>query len=242
MSQPTTSTNPATYTLGFHDPEAVSKMTYHALGNTGLKVSRFSLGGGPLGGLYGKDTEQERVDMVHLALKSGINYIDTAPWYGNGRSEQLLGKVGGAEGREERPTQLQLLGLDYVDVIQVHDLEFAESVDIILKETLPALQKVVQEGKARFIGITGYNVSLLKEVVERSPVKIDVVLTYARNTLIDDTLTHFIPFFKSRGIGVVNACAVSMGLLCEGPLVDWHPALQEIKDACKAAVEYCKPH
>lgn len=45
---------------------------------------------------------------------------------------------------------------------------------------------------------------------------------------------------QSRGMGVVNACAVSMGLLCDLPLVDWHPAPQEIKEACKAAVEYCK--
>lgn len=60
---------------------------------SGMQVSLFSLGGGPLGGLYGKDTEKERIDTVLLALKSGINYIDTAPFYGNGRSEELLGKV-----------------------------------------------------------------------------------------------------------------------------------------------------
>ena len=63
--------------------------------STGLQLSHLSLGSGPFGGLYGEASEQACVDTVHLALKSGINYIDTAPWYGNGRSEEVLGKVCG---------------------------------------------------------------------------------------------------------------------------------------------------
>ncbi|TOF86272.1 hypothetical protein CGJ15_25265, partial [Vibrio parahaemolyticus] len=199
----------STYVEGFHDPEAVKKMAYRQLGNTDMKVSLMSLGGGPLGGIYGHNTEKECIETVHLALKSGINYIDTSPFYGNGRSEEIIGKalkgvprssyyiatkVGRYELAIERmfdfsgerveksvDKSLKLLGLDYVDVIQVHDLEFADNIDIVLKETLPALQKVVKQGKARYIGITGYPVYLLKEVVEKSNVKIDVVLSYARN-------------------------------------------------------------
>lgn len=60
-----------------------------------MQVSRLSLGGGPIGGLYGNTLETECVNMIHSALKSGVNYIDTAPWYGNGRSEEVLGKVRG---------------------------------------------------------------------------------------------------------------------------------------------------
>lgn len=52
-----------------------------------------SLGGGPLGGMYGANTLQECIDTIHLALKSGINFIDTSPWYGNGRSEEVIGQV-----------------------------------------------------------------------------------------------------------------------------------------------------
>ncbi|XP_037795324.1 L-galactose dehydrogenase-like [Penaeus monodon] len=257
-----------TFVEGFHDPESVKKMTYHPLGNTGMQVSRLSLGGGPIGGLYGNTLETECVNMIHSALKSGVNYIDTAPWYGNGRSEEVLGKalkdvprsayyIGTKVGRYEPCVErmfdfsgdrvarsvdhsLELLGLDYVDVIQVHDLEFAESVDLIVNETLPALQKVVEQGKARHIGITGYPLSLLKEVVERSSVKIEVVLSYARNTLIDDVLKEYLPFFQSRNIGVISACAVAMGLLCEGEPPEWHPAQQEIKDASKLAAKFCK--
>lgn len=66
--------------------------------SAGLQLSHLSLGSGPFGGLYGEVGERACIDTVHLALKSGINYIDTAPWYGNGRSEEVLGKVWGTLG------------------------------------------------------------------------------------------------------------------------------------------------
>lgn len=75
-------------------------------------------------------------------------------------------------------------------------MEFAPSVDIIINQTLPALYEVVRDGKARFIGVTGYPLSVLREVIEKSPVKIDCVLSYCRLTLMDDTLKDYIPFFK----------------------------------------------
>jgi diketogulonate reductase-like aldo/keto reductase len=65
-----------------------------------------------------------------------------------------------------------------------------------VNETLPALQSVVEARKARYIGVTGYPVSVLKEAVERSNVKIDTILSYTRETLIDDTLKKFLPFFQ----------------------------------------------
>lgn len=257
-----------TFVKGFHDADQVKKMTYHQLGNTGMAVSKLSLGGGPLGGVYGETAEDECIKTVHTALKSGVNYIDTSPWYGNGRSEEVLGKalkgiprqayyIGTKVGRYEPDVlkmfdfsakkveesvnkSLKLLGLDYVDVIQVHDLEFAENTDIIVNETLPALEKIVKEGKARFIGITGYPLYLLKEVIEKSKVKIDVILTYCRNTLIDETLKEYIPFLKSRGIGVISACAVAMGLLTDAGGRPWHPAQQEIRDAAQKALQHCK--
>ncbi|XP_076066809.1 uncharacterized protein LOC143040060 isoform X2 [Oratosquilla oratoria] len=260
--------NQATYVDGFHDRDAVVKMKYSPLGNTGLVVSQLAFGGAPLGGVYGLQQESEAVSTVHRALRAGVNYIDTAPWYGNGRSEEVLGKalatvprksyyiatkVGRYEPAVERmfdfsaervfksiDRSLELLGLDYVDVIQVHDVEFAENLEIVWKETLPALAEVVKRGKTRFIGVTGYPLSVLKEVVLNSPVKVDLILTYARNTLIDQTILEYLPFFKERGIGVLNACSVAMGMLTESPVQPWHPATKEIKDACRRAVEYCK--
>ena len=69
---------------------------------------------------------------------------------------------------------LNLLGLDYVDIIQVHDCEFAPSLDVILNETLPALEKVKKSGKAKMIGVTGYPIEPINELIERSTVQIDM--------------------------------------------------------------------
>lgn len=69
-------------------------------------------------------------------------------------------------------------------------------MDIIITQTLPELSRQVAEGKARYIGITGYPVSVLKECIERSNVNIGSILSYTRLTLIDDTLLEYIPFFK----------------------------------------------
>lgn len=118
--------------------------------------------------------------------------------------------------RKSVDTSLKRLGVEYVDVIQVrtkngflytrnslldlppqvHDIEFAPSLDIIINETLPVLEEAVKQGKARFIGVTGYPVSTLKECIERSKVKIDVVLSYTRLSLFDDTLKEYLPFFQ----------------------------------------------
>ncbi|CAL4059567.1 unnamed protein product [Meganyctiphanes norvegica] len=260
----------ATYVEGFHDAEAVKLMTYNNLGNTGLRVSEMAFGGGPAGGVYGSQMEEESLKTLQLALKCGINYIDTAPWYGNGRSEEVLGKglatvprqafyIGTKVGRYEPNIEnmfdfsaekvtkvfeesLKKLGLDYVDIIQIHDIEFASSLDIIVNETLPALQKLVDQGKARFIGITGYTLSCLKEVVERSKVRVDTVLTYCRNTILNDDFKNYVDFFKSHNVSMINACCVVMGLLAQDAKATphWHPAPQEIKDKVQEARDLCK--
>lgn len=144
----------------------------------------------------------EGIKTVHAALKSGINYIDTAPWYGQGRSEEVLGqalkdvpretyyiatKVGRYEldfegmfdfsakkTRESFEKSLKLLGVKYVDVIQIHDIEFAPNLDIVLNETLPTLEALVKEGKAKYIGVSAYPVSILKECTSRAAGRFDV--------------------------------------------------------------------
>jgi len=137
---------------------------------------------------------------------------------------------------------LELLQLDYVDVIQIHDIEFAPSLDIIITQTLPELSRQVAEGRARHIGITGYPVSVLKECIEKSNIKIGCVLSYARFTLIDDTLSEYIPFFKEQNIGIINAAAPCMGLLSSRGPQQWHPAHDNVKKACNEAAQHCKTH
>ncbi|XP_026759015.1 uncharacterized protein LOC113518337 [Galleria mellonella] len=243
-------------------------MRYNELGATGLKVSHISLGGAAFANIYGTFDENRSLQLIKESLKRGINYIETGPWYGQGSSERTIGKalqgvpretyfIGSKVGRYEKETEkmfdfsaektefsvdntLNLLGLDYVDLIQVHDPTFAPDTSIILKETLPVLEKAVRDGKARYIGIADYDIDLMKEIVEESDVKISSVLSYAKSTLIDNRLQNYTKYFKSKGIGVINAAATGMGLLSNKGPQPWHPASDDIKAICKKASEYCK--
>ena len=68
----------------------------------------------------------------------------------------------------------------------MHDIEFTQSIDQLVKHTLPTLKKLKEAGLARYIGITGYNLGVLKKVVRLSPPgTIDTVLSYARCNLIN---------------------------------------------------------
>lgn len=201
-------------------------------------------------------------------MDSGINYIDTSPFYGEGRSEAFIGRalegvsrdqyyIGTKVGRylwniEKRfdftadkiissiEESLQRLQLSYVDILQLHDIEFAPSVHVILDEALPAVQKLQKKGLCRFIGITGYPLDPLKEIITRSEIKIDTVLSYCRLSLNDSSLTDHFDFFKKHEVALINASPVSLGLLTETGVQPWNPALPEIKDICWKAVEYCK--
>ncbi|XP_030374395.1 L-galactose dehydrogenase [Scaptodrosophila lebanonensis] len=263
----TTGKLPATYVKGFHDEAQVRRMEYRIFGKTGLEVSKISFGGGALCANYGFDFE-EGIKTVHQALKSGINYIDTAPWYGQGRSEEVLGhalkdvpresyyiatKVARYEldyehmfdfsakkTRESVEKSLKLLGLDYVDVIQIHDIEFAKDLDIVLNETLPTLEQLVKEGKAKYIGVTGYPLSVLKECITRAEGRFDAVLCYARYTLTDDTLLEYLDYFKSQELGIVCAAAHALRLLTNAGPPAWHPASDEQKQLVRKAANVCR--
>lgn len=78
--------------------------------------------------------------------------------------------------KEAIDTSLEYLGLDYVDILQIHDIEFADNVDIVVNETLPAVEEARAQGKAKFIGVTGYALSVLKEAIVKAPGRFDVSL------------------------------------------------------------------
>lgn len=152
---------------------------------------------------FRNDDEDEAIRAIHHAIKSGINYIDTAPYYGQGRSEKIIGKalkgiprqayyiatkvgryeLGSYENqfdfsakrtKQSIETSLGYLGLDYVDVLQIHDVEFAENLDVILNETLPAVEEARKQGKTKFIGYSGYPLNVLKEMALKAPGRFDV--------------------------------------------------------------------
>ena len=87
-------TLPRTFVKGFHDEDVVRRMKYRALGNTGMEVSTLSLGCSSIGGVFDDFTDDdEAINVIIQAVKHGINLLDTAPWYGHNKSENLIGKA-----------------------------------------------------------------------------------------------------------------------------------------------------
>lgn len=72
------------------------------------------------------------------------------------------------------------------------------------------------------------------------PGTVDVILSYCHYSINDSTLEDLLPYLKSKGVGVISASPLSMGLLTENGPPEWHPASPEIKAACRDAVAYCK--
>lgn len=130
---------------------------------------------------------------------------------------------------------LKRLQVDYIDLIQCHDIEFGD-LDQVINETLPALLALKSKGLVRFIGITGLPLSAFHYILDRVPVgTVDIVLSYCHNSLNDQSLIGDLPYFEGKGVGVINASPLSMGLLTkEGPPT-WHPAPTALKDVSKKA-------
>jgi L-galactose dehydrogenase len=236
-------------------------MEYRPLGNTGLSVSMIGYGAAPLGGVFASIDTDAGIRAVRGALDLGVNIIDVSPYYGATVAETVLGralrgvdrdsyvlatKVGRygedsfdfSTARVVRSVEESLtrLGCDYLDLIQCHDIEFGD-LDQIIEETLPALDKLRDAGKIRFVGITGYPLEALTRVAEAAPV--DTVLSYCRYTLLDRALLDAVPRFAGRNTAVMNASPLAMGLLSERGAPAWHPAPGVVRDAAAAAARLC---
>ncbi len=237
-------------------------MEYRRLGETDLKVSVLGFGASPLGDVFRKTDGAERNGSVHLAVDEGINYFDVSPYYGitlaetrlgealEGRREKVVlatkcGRYGGSEfdfsaatitaGVEE---SLKRLRTDHVDLLQAHDVEFGH-VQQIVEETIPAMRRLQDQGKTRYIGITGYSLKNLMEIAGKA--KVDSILSYCRyNLLITDLDQALVPFAKKHGIGVINASPLHMGIITQRGAPEWHPAPQTIREAGRRVVELCK--
>ena len=235
------------------------------LGNTGLHVSVLGFGASPLGGVFAPIDQDAGIQAVHRAFQRGINFYDTSPYYGDTKSEAVLGKglvtlprdqiiVCSKAGRygsgfdfsAQRITasvqeSLTRLNLSYLDIVHAHDIEFAD-LNQIINETLPALCKLRDEGIIRHVGISGLPLKIFKIVLDAVPPgTVDVVLSYCHHTLADSTLVNnLVPYLKEKGVGVINASPLSMGLFTPQGPPDWHPAPQQLKAAASRAAEICE--
>lgn len=243
-------------------------MKYKELGNTGLKISEIGYGASSLGGVFHSFDEGRGIDSVFAAIDAGINFIDVSPYYGHYKAETVLGKalkqiprdkyylstkVGryGEDGKNtwdysaERVTRsvyesMERLNIDFIDIINVHDVEFAD-LNQIVNETLPALVALKEKGVVGHVGITDLQLENLKWVIEHTPKgTVESVLNFCHYCLNDDKLVDFLDFFEENGVGVISASPFSMGLLTERGVPEWHPAPKPLVEACVKAAEHCK--
>lgn len=227
-----------------------------------MVVSIVGFGASPLGDVFGAIDPAEGKRAVHLAIDQGINFFDVSPYYGLGLAEDRLGRA--LEGRRQEvllstkcgrygnasfdfsaerirrslDESLRRLRTDYVDLLQAHDVEFGD-VEQIIHETIPEMRRLQQQGKARYIGITGYPLEALVRIAEAVPV--DSIISYCRyNLLIDDMDSVLMPFAEKHGIGVINASGLHMGILTDGGAPSWHPAPAKVREAGRLAAEFCR--
>lgn len=228
-------------------------MELRTLGRTGLQVSVLGYGAGAVGGLMtrGEPADQERA--VARALEYGINYFDTAPQYGDGASEQNLGRVLktlkpanivlGTKVRiqpDERgniadavaaalDASLKRLGRESVDLYQLHNVIAEDGAPLhlpaetVLNEVVPAFERLRQQGKTRFLGITaiGETASLKRVVAARAfdtaQVPYNILNPSAGASLPAGYPAHdygnMLADMQEAGMGVINIRVLAGGAL-----------------------------
>ena len=204
--------------------------------------------------------------IAHVFAQHGfaVNLIDTSPYYGQTRSESVLGEVlsnglrdkvylcskAGRNGYAdfdftpaamERSVEASLkrLRADHLDILIAHDIEFASDFEAVFTDTAAVLHKLKKSGKCRFVGMSGLPLGILRTAIERC--NLDVVISYTHYTLQNQRLvTELLPTAESHGVGVMNASPLCMGLLSDGGPPDWHLGPAELKTAGKRAAELCQ--
>lgn len=243
------------------------------IGKTGMHVSALSFGASSLGGVFRGINESDAIRAVHVAVEEcGMNFIDVSPYYGHYKAETVLGKALRDIPREkyllstkvgrygengvntwdysaQRVTDsvyesMERLGIDHIDLINVHDIEFQAALpgglQKVCDETLPALIALRDEGIVSHVGITDLQLENLKWVIEHvEEGTVESILNFCHFCLNDDKLTDYLDFFEQHGVGVINASPLSMGLLSSRGVPAWHPAPKALVDACARAAQHC---
>jgi aryl-alcohol dehydrogenase-like predicted oxidoreductase len=217
-------------------------MERHRLGSTALEITRVGVGTAPIGSgrdwpvFWGTQDEGEAVRAIRRALDLGVNWIDTAPFYGWGRAEEIVGRA--LDGREDgvllftkcgtmpdesgsrmdlRPetiradleASLRRLRVDSVDLLQFHDVDGATPIE----ESWGELQALVAEGKVRHGGISNHPADLVERALTVGPV---AALQYEYSLLGRRVEREILPLAEREGIGVLTWAPLASGFLTDG--------------------------
>jgi len=195
-------------------------MIYKTLGNTGETIPSIGLGTWAIGGEESPDysRDQELIKLIAAAIDMGYTHIDTAEYYGAGHTEELVGKALESFDRSKLfitskvwPTNLsrerlrrslkgslKRLGTDYLDLFLIH----WPNENVSLSETLEEMSAAVDSGYVRFIGVSNFDLALLKEAVasSREPIVCNQVLYNVEDIAPRRSL---LPYCQEQGITLV---------------------------------------
>lgn len=214
-------------------------MQYRRFGKTNWQVSEIGLGGSWFYGRpeFGLKPVSYGVGMVERALELGINYFDTAPLYGKGRSEEVLGValkgvtkpyyIATKVGYFPEPfdytrdtvwrgfeASLKRLQRDKVDLLQIHESEQAGWEGIFGKgRTLEALLEIQEQGLTQHIGLTGSDLVLMRDVLQASDVFVSVITFCKYDLLVQTAKEILVPTAAERDVAVICASPLHAGLL-----------------------------
>lgn len=212
-------------------------MDTRKFGNTDIKVTPVGLGTWAIGGwMWGGTDEAQSIDTIHRAIDKGIGLIDTAPVYGFGRSEEIVGKALANGGRDkvalatkvalnwnddqnkvwrdatasriEREVEdsLRRLQTDRIDIYQVH----WPDPKTPMEETARALEKLYQAGKIRAVGVSNFTPSQMDEFQKSVPLH---SLQPPYNLFERDIEQEILPYCRENGIATITYGGLCRGLL-----------------------------
>jgi aryl-alcohol dehydrogenase-like predicted oxidoreductase len=209
-------------------------MKYRPLGRTGMNVSEISFGAWAIGGSWGEVDDAVSMAALHTAIDEGVNFIDTADVYGDGRSERLIARlkrerphdqifVATKAGRRLSPhtadgytyenlrgfveRSLQNLETDSLDLVQLH---CPPSEVYERPEVFDALDRLVQEGKIRYYGVSVEKVAEAQKAVEYPNVQtVQIIFNIFRQKPAEG----FFRTAKARQVGILARVPLASGLL-----------------------------
>jgi aryl-alcohol dehydrogenase-like predicted oxidoreductase len=213
------------------------KIEYTTIGNSGISCSRICLGTWAIGGwMWGGTEEQESIRTIQAALDKGITMIDTAPVYGFGRSEEIVGKAlrgylprdrfvlatkAGLEWTEdgkvfrnssrerilkEVDDSLRRLQVEYIDLYQIH---WPDPL-VAIEETAQVMAELLKAGKIRAIGVSNYTPAQMEAFRKVAPLHaVQPPYNLFERQIEQDVL----PYAKEHGIAVLAYGAICRGLL-----------------------------
>jgi aryl-alcohol dehydrogenase-like predicted oxidoreductase len=222
--------------------EIMVSMTKRKLGNSDLEITAIGVGAWAMGGggwafSWGPQDDNESIAAIRAAFEKGVNWIDTAAVYGLGHSEEVVSRA--IEGISPRPyvftkcariwneqrqigkrlkadsvraeceASLRRLKLDCIDLYQMHWPEPDEDIE----EGWATMAKLQQEGKARWIGVSNFNVDQLKRIAPIAPI---TSLQPPYSMLVRGAEDALLPYALQNGIGTLVYSPMRNGMLSGG--------------------------